>query len=287
VYGIYAGTGITVSSPFGLGSYQITSTVTATTNDYQLWFSGSLHLPYLLNGSTTFEINWLATMGKIDLSLYDIKYELDIHWDSPTTTAGTWAICFFEVGLNAQLPTAFTSSGIIHSSVTNWQNEINNGSNGGANLYNSTYNNRFYCGYSNLQNTGAPLFRHKTLLSGELSLNRRTVGQSGFDDTQSTNSRTIKNKFNCDNYLENNYTGTGKWGIWANTTPDDIFQHIRIQGTALWNVSYGDAWTNFSGTNEAISQGVYNLLIRMRENATTNPLSRAARVDYRIYRVKK
>ncbi len=285
VYGIYAGTGISISSPFGLGSYQISSTAT---NDYQLFASGSVYLPYLLNGSTTFEINWLATMGKIDLSLYDIKYELDIHWDS-NTTAQAWALCFFEVGLNAQLPTAFTSSGIIHSSVTNWQNEINSGG-GGANLYNSTYNNRFYCGYSAQQNTHAlpaePMFRHKTMLSGELSMKRRTAVQAGFNDT-SINSRTIINKFNCDNYLENNYTGTGKWGIWANTTPDDTFQHIRVQGTALWNLSYGDAWTNFSGTNEAISQGVYNLLIRMRENATTNALSRAARVDYRIYRIKK
>jgi hypothetical protein len=270
VYSIYAGTGISISSPFGLGSYQISSTAT---NDYQLWFSGSVSSA----AANQFEIDWTSA-GKIDLALYDIKYEIDIHWDYSGTAS---SFAFLELGINTQIPSSYLNFGIINTSVTNWTNNANNG-NGGIDEYNQSYINRFYCGFSGGQGIDIN-YRYRTKMTGELSLANRPTAQSGITD-ESTKSRLLLLKFNCDNALINNYL-TDRWGIWANNAFNTDSHHSRIHGSSLFEASFGNAWT--AGSSNAMSLGIYRFLIRMSE---LNPLilrTRGGQVVYRIYRIKK
>jgi hypothetical protein len=285
VYGIYAGTGISVSSPFGLGSYQISSTVTAT-NDYQLFANGSVYVPY--DGTTSnFFIDW-SSFGKIDLVAYDIKYEIEIHWDANTSTTVGWPFAFIEMGLNKVMSIDTLNQGIIMQTATNWTNLVNNGTWGSATEYNQSYAGRFYAGFSQVNNPvggGNPAFRYKTLLSGHLNYNYRTASQTGITDN-SVSGRLIQNHFTCDSFLQQN-TGFNTWGIWFDTAANDA-QQIRIHGAALWDTSMAGNWTANSGTNEALSQGVYRIALRLHEGTNFVTLRpRGAQLVYRIYRVKK
>lgn len=285
VYGIYAGTGISISSPFGLGSYQISSTVVAT-NDYQLWANGSVYEPF--NGvNANYIIDWLS-FGKIDLALYDIKYEIDIHWDANTSTTIAWPFAFIEMGLNKVMSIDNLNQGIIAQTATNWTNISNSGTWGGGLEYNQSYFGRFFAGFSQVNNpvgTGNPAFRYKTLLSGYLNYNYRTVSQTGITDN-SLAGRLIQNHFTCDSFLQQN-TGSNTWGIWFDGATNDA-QQIRIHGASLWDTSMAGNFTANSGTNEALSQGIYRIVLRTHEGIsplTTRP--RGAQFVYRIYRVKK
>ena len=286
VYGIYAGTGISISSPFGLGSYQISSTVVAT-NDYQLWANGSVYVPY--DGATSnFFIEW-NSFGKIDLVAYDIKYEIDIHWDANMSTTTAWAFAFIEMGLNKVMSIDTLNQGIIMQTTTNWTNLINNGTWGSATEYNQSYAGRFYAGFSQTNNpvggTANPPFRYKTLLSGTLNYNYRTVSQTGITDN-SVSGRLIQNHFTCDSFLQQN-TGSNTWGIWFDTAANDAHQN-RIHGSALWDTSMNGRWDANSGTNEALSQGIYRIVLRLHEGTNFITLRpRGAQIVYRIYRVKK
>jgi hypothetical protein len=285
VYGIYAGTGISVSSPFGLGSYQISSTVTAT-NDYQLFANGSVYVPY--DGTTSnFFIDW-SSFGKIDLVAYDIKYEIEIHWDANTSTTVGWPFAFIEMGLNKVMSIDTLNQGIIMQTATNWTNLVNNGTWGSATEYNQSYAGRFYAGFSQTNNPvggGNPAFRYKTLLSGHLNYNYRFTSQTGITDN-SVSGRLIQNHFTCESFLQQN-TGFNTWGIWFDTAANDA-QQIRIHGAALWDTSMAGNWTANSGTNEALSQGVYRIALRLHEGTNFVTLRpRGAQLVYRIYRVKK
>lgn len=285
VYGIYAGTGISISSPFGLGSYQISSTVTAT-NDYQLWANGSVYEPF--NGvNANYILDWLS-FGKIDLVLYDIKYEIEIHWDANTSTTVAWPFAFIEMGLNKVMSIDNLNQGIIAQTATNWTNISNSGTWGGALEYNQSYFGRFFAGFSQVNNpvgTGNPAFRYKTLLSGYLNYNYRTVSQTGITDN-SVAGRLIQNHFTCDSFLQQN-TGSNTWGIWFDGATNDA-QQIRIHGASLWDTSMNGRWDANNGTNEALSQGIYRIVLRTHEGVSPLTLRpRGAQLVYRIYRVKK
>ena len=284
VYGIYAGTGISISSPFGYGSYQISSTLTS---DYQLFANGSVYVPH--DGVTNnFILDW-NSFGKIDLVAYDIKYEIDIHWDANMSTTTSWPYAFIEMGLNKVMSIDTLNQGIIMQTATNWTNLINNGTWGSATEYNQSYAGRFYAGFSQTNNPVGgntnPAFRYKTLLSGHLNYNYRTTLQSGITDN-SVAGRLIQNHFTCDSFLQQN-TGFNTWGIWFDTAGNDAHQN-RIHGSALWDTSMAGRWDANNGTNEALSQGVYRIVLRLHEGTnflTSRP--RGAQLVYRIYRVKK
>ena len=283
VFGVYAGPGISVTSPFGMGSWQIASTVTS---DYQLFANGSVYVPY--DGVTSnFFIDW-SSFGKIDLVAYDIKYEIDIHWDANTSTTTGWPYAFIEMGLNRVMSIDTLNQGIIMQTATNWTNLINNGTWGSSTEYNQSYAGRFYAGFSQTNNPvggGNPAFRYKTLLSGHLNYNYRTVSQTGITDN-SVSGRLIQNHFTCESFLQQN-TGFNTWGIWFDVAANDAHQN-RIHGSALWDTSMNGRWDANSGTNEALSQGVYRIALRLHEGtnfATLRP--RGAQIVYRIYRIKK
>lgn len=278
-----AGPGLSLTT-FGLGSYYLTATETA--GDYRLFANGSVYVPY--DGATsTFNIDW-ASAGKIDLVAYDIKYEIEIHWDANTSTTTSWPYAFIEMGLNRVTSIDGLNQGIIMQSATNWTNLINSGPYGANTEYNQSFAGRFYAGFSQTNNAnggGTPPWRYKTLLSGHLNYTYRTVSQSGITDL-SPNGRLIQNHFTCDSFLQQT-TASNTLGIWYDTAANEAHAN-RIHGSALWDTSFNGKFTENSGTNEAISQGVYRIALRFHEGANFLTLRpRGAQIVYRIYRVKK
>jgi hypothetical protein len=283
VSSISAGAGMSITTG-GEGFYTIASTIT---NDHQLWFSGSVYTPYVANVTNNFFLDWTSA-GKIDLTLYDIKYEIDIHWDA-NMESSQWAYAFIEMGLNRVTSIDGLSQGIIMQSATNWTNLINNGTFGANNEYNQSYANRFYAGFSQGINPNSgltnPPWRYKTLLSGVLSLATRTATQSGITES-SLVGRLIQNHFTCDSFLQQN-TGFNTMGIWYDTAANEAHHH-RIHGSALWDTSMNGKFTEHSGTNEAMSQGIYRIALRLHEGTNILTLrARGAQLVYRIYRIKK
>lgn len=280
---IVAGAGMSITTA-GEGFYTIATTVT---NDYQIFANGSVYVPY--DGTTSnFIIDWLSSFGKIDLALYDIKYEIDIHWDANTSVSTAWPYAFIEMGLNKVMSIDNLNQGIIYQTATNWTNLINSGPFGANTEYNQSYAGRFYAGFSQTNNAnggGTPPWRYKTLLSGALKYTYRTVSQSGITDF-SPNGRLLQNHFTCDSFLQQN-TGSNTWGIWYDSAANDA-HHNRIHGTALWDTSQNGRWDANSGTNEALSQGIYRIVLRLHEGANFLTLRpRGAQLLYRIYRIRK
>ena len=276
------GAGISISTD-SQGTYTIASTIT---NDYQLFASGSVYVPY--DGTTsTFNIDW-ASAGKIDLVAYDIKYEIEIHWDANTSTTTAWGYAFLEMGLNRVTSIDGLNQGIIMQSATNWTNLINNGTFGSNAEYNQSYAGRFYAGFSQTNNPnggGTPPWRYKTFLSGHLNYTYRTISQSGITDL-SPNGRMIQNHFTCDSFLQQT-TASNTWGIWYDTAANDA-HHCRIHGSALWDTSFNGKFTEHSGTNEALSQGIYRIALRLHEGTNILTLRpRGAQILYKIYRIRK
>jgi hypothetical protein len=277
-----AGAGISITTG-GEGYHTIASTVT---NDYQLFANGSVYVPY--DGVTsTFNIDW-ASAGKIDLVLYDIKYEIEIHWDANTSTTTAWPYAYIEMGLNRVTSIDGLNQGIIMQSATNWTNLVNSGPWGANTEFNQSFAGRFFAGFSQTNNPnggGTPPWRYKTLLSGHLNYNYRTVSQSGITDI-SPNGRLIQNHFTCDSFLQQ-HTGFNTMGIWYDGAANDAHQN-RIHGSALWDTSMNGKFTEHSGTNEALSQGIYRIALRLHEgNSILTLRPRGAQIVYRIYRIRK
>jgi len=132
---------------------------------------------------------------------------------------------------------------------------------------------------------GTPTFRYKTLLSGHLNYNYRTVSQTGITDI-SPNGRMIQNHFTCDSFLQTS-TVNNTWGIWFDSAPNDAHQN-RIQGSSLWDTSMNGKFTEHSGTNESLSQGIYRIALRLHEgNSFLTLRPRGAQLVYKIYRIRK
>lgn len=241
----------------------------------ELWATGTVDAS-TANAFPNFYFN------TIDLSVYNIRYEIDCYWNLQTSvnTFISLGLNGFmnldEIGLRDPFP-----SGTTLSAVSNWTNVINNGNNQDANgmEFNQTYRNRFYCGYSPIGLENTP-FRYRTILNGELSLQRRPTAQAGITDT-SIGERTIYNRFSCDNYCTA-YDGISFTNLFGATIADYASNHQRINGTGLWAAGFN--WNN----NGVLSAGINRINLRLHANTewyTYN--ARSALYIYRIYRVRK
>ena len=263
---------LTMTPAFG-GGYTLLNNPVET-----LWATGTLDA----STATAFpEFNFSA-QGAIDITLYNIRYEIDCYWNlqsvSPT---------FISLALNNFSPNdalgyndPFTT-GTILSAQTNWTNHINNGNNVDANgtEFNQCYRNRFYCGYSPDVVGSNNIYRYRAIMRGELSLQNRPTAQAGITDTMSVNERTIYNRFSCENYTAANDGGVRLFG---NTIVDYTSNHQRIYGTALWATEFN--WNN----NGVLSAGVNRMALRLHGNNDWSDYKpRTALYTYRIYRVRK
>jgi uncharacterized protein YjbI with pentapeptide repeats len=280
ILSVASGTGISVGTSNGIAT--ITNTLT---NDVVLWYSAT---PYFTSQGT-YNLVW-ETTRKIDLTQYNIRYEIDINFDY--LASQSTAASHIQLGLNSAtstfqtLPSGTTNK--VHS-VTNWTNIINDGGSGTAQEYNQTYRNRFYCGYRP-PSTWTADYRNKLRLSGEISYNRRTTSDPGISPDHSANSREIINRYTSDHILITRTTAANndEWYVHSNPAVDTPDQHHRIHGTSIWNASAGYLWTANEGINTALSQGINNISLAFQDVTTpTTTYARPAEVNYRIWRVKK
>lgn len=251
--------------------------------DIVLWYSGIINENF-----GVYNCVW-PTTAKIDLTLFNIRYEIDINYSYLPSQAT--APSYIQMGLNAVTSTSHTPPGTNKThSVTNWTNIINNGaSNGTAEEYNQSYRNRFYCGYRP-PSTWTADYRNRQRLSGEISLNRRTTADPGISPDHSANSREIINRYTSDHILVTRTLASNndEWYVYSNPSPDTNDQHHRIHGTSIWNASAGYLWTANEGTEVALSQGINNIALAFQDVTTpTTTYARPAEVIYRIWRVKK
>ena len=251
--------------------------------DFLLWYSGIINV-----NDGVYNCVWPTTI-KIDLTQFNIRYEIDINYNYLPSQAT--APSYIQMGLNAVTSTSHTPPGTNKThSVTNWTNIVNNGaSNGTAEEYNQTYRNRFYCGYRP-PSTRTADYRNRQRLSGEISYNRRTTADPNQSPDYSANSREIINRYTSDHILVTRTLAynNDEWYVYSNPSPDTNEQHQRLYGTSIWNASAGYLWTANEVAGTALSQGIYNIALYFQDIAT--PIStnfRPAEVVFRIYRVKK
>ena len=265
----YSGDGLIRIARQGRPSYSISGF-----QDVELFHTGISNI-----NSGAYSLNWAT---RIDLTQYNIKYEISINYDYLASQSANPA--FIELGLNSVRGSANStgSSSYQVPVVTNWTNIINNGAFGYADEYNQTYRHRFYCGYRP-PSTWGPDYRNRQYLSGELSMNRRAAADTGYSPDYSVNSYEILNKFTSDHYIMvKKASSNTEHYIYS---PDIVAagdQHQRIHGTAIWNAAAGSQWTN----NLAI--GINNLTLYFSDNNNQSSFyARPAEIQYRIYRVRK
>lgn len=264
---------LTMTPAFG-GGYTLLNNPVET-----LWATGTVDA----STATQFPSFDFSAQGAIDITLYNIRYEIDCYWNLQTSVN-----TFISLSVNNFSPNDVVgyrdpaSSGTILSAQTNWTNHINNGNNADTNgtEFNQCFRNRFYCGYSPDVVGSNNIYRYRALMRGELSLQSRPTAQTGITDTMSVNEKTIYNRFSCDNYTAANDGQDIQ--LFGNTVVDYVSNHQRIYGTALWGASYN--WTN----NGVLSAGVNRLGFRLHGNSDWSDYKpRAALYTYKIYRIRK
>ena len=255
-----------------------TISLNTLTNDTVLVASGSVYTVY----NNVHEIRW-DVANKIDLTQYNIKYEMDITWDYSGTTHN---FVYMDLIINAVSPKLYSNSGTAYTGLTNWVNSINNTTGGVSNShgYPQTYNGRMFVGFSPDMDSTSISFRQKSLLTGEISLNTRTVSQPGITDN-SVNSRLIYNRFQCDGTWIVAKSAT-EWGVSVDSGSFNTRNHQRIVGTALFDASMNNMWNLYSSSNFALSQGVFQLQLELTDGGSI-ARPRDGRINYRIYKVKK
>ena len=244
--------------------------------DEILWYSG-------VNNVTTqtnkLNLDWLPA-GKIDLALYDIKYEVDINWDLETSESSlSHPTCFMSMGFqsNTITPNARIANTIwtrkSQTTTTGFPLEID------TTTYDQAFNNVFLCGYSAGQWIGEP-YRYRTLLKGELS--RATTRPAQYTNDFAVNSRTIMNRFNADCILYDADGGVNQLEFYHPTQEGQ--GQIHIQGTAFWEMAYNNLYNN-------IASGIDNIFINLHNAASGGSIYaavfRKGYITYRIWRVKK
>jgi hypothetical protein len=239
------------------------------TNDVVLWSSGQT----TISTATAF-VNF--DFSSINLDLYNIRYEIDCYWNLSVSTAAfiTMSLNNFA-SIDSYNNTFFTGSDI--GAITNWTNNIHNGTYGSTGVFDQGYRNRFYCGYSPTVGETAQ-FRYRTIMRGELSLQYRPQAQAGITDT-STTERTIYNRFSCENYTTS-FVGGLNLIYGANSNNIDS-NHQRINGTAVWGAHIN--W-NSNGT---FSNGITQIGIRMLDGADLTTKPRTALYVTKFFRVRK
>jgi len=256
----------------------------------ELWFSGGFEIQ---TGNPQFKVDFdFLSAGKIDLTQYNIRYEIDCYWST-----GTWSYIYPLLSINDVLNTDVpgTNPDIAYgplSGETNWTNHISNPTFGVSEEFVQAYRNRFFAGYfpASTTNGSAPAninIRQRSLIKGTLSLHRRPAAQVGITDA-SVNARDILNVFTCDNYATQFYSGMSyllSSGTQHGT--DYGVNHQRINGTGIFTSE--PVWTyDAIGGGSQMAVGIFRLGLLLVEGAsvsTTRP--RAAHYTYRIYRERK
>jgi hypothetical protein len=247
-------------------------------NDVVLWSSGTLQVSASATANPSFDF---SASGSINLDQFNIGYEIECYWN-----LGDAPYSYIQLSLNgytgtdialtaAQDPNTTTTNNL--SSLTNWTNHINNGTNVDTNSteFNQCFRNRFYCGYSPVVGS-VDAFRYRTIIKGELSLHYPAV-QSGVSD-HSIAERNIYNQFSCENYTST-YPSSIHF-LYGDTVQNLVSNHQRIIGTSLYAAE--SLWTT-AGYNTGITQ----VGLRFIEGSTLTTRPRIALYRYRIYRVRK
>jgi hypothetical protein len=254
--------------------------------DEVLWYSGIINTTP--GGIGIYDCNWTS---KIDLTQFNIRYEIDINYNYLDINSRVTADSYIQMGLNAVTSTqAALSTNPYHThSVTNWTNIVNNGVQGGSEEFNQTYRNRFYCGYRP-GSTWDANYRNRQRLSGELSYNRRTTADPYQSPDHSANSREIINRYTSDHTIvvKTETSNDNRWSVYSPNITETGNQHNRIHGTSIWAATHGNLWTANEGAGTALSQGINNISLGFQDLTTHYLFSyRPAEINYRIYRVKK
>ena len=239
------------------------------TNDVVLWASGSL---ITSTDTATPFMDWSSTAGNIDLTLFNIRYEIECNWNY---SASVYPPAFIHIAPNNITASDYqndpNTGNTFVGGVTNWTNIMADGAWGNiTGEFNQSYRNRFMGG-------GLTDYRCRTIMNGELMLQSRPTGQSGITDP-STEERNIFNRFTCNNYTTQRVSGS--WLTYQISGNDLQNSHMRQDGTAIFSAqSY---WNGF------LASVINRLGLRLNDGLdTTITRPRGAHYVYRIYRVRK
>ena len=229
------------------------------------------------------------TRGKIDLAQYDIGYKIEFYWNhTPEFNIMQWNY----LGLNnhhsangnyGQNPPVFSS---VTTMTFDSQFESNSNS--------VFYQGRAYVGYQEPTNLNTNTsFRYSTILQGTMSMNHRRAPQFGADSTSpgndwSPNMKVLRTEWTCNNYTSHiaNNTYPYDWGIRSQIQSDYQNTHMRIEGTSLWDMTYGGVY--YADGANSIGNGVYRMFILSAENTTfTSGRPRGCYLQFQIYRIRK
>jgi len=239
-----------------------------------LWYTGSQTVT-----TATYPTFDFSSIGKINLSLYNLVYEVDITWDR---SSPGWNFIYIQLGLNGVSSDAYN----VNNAYTTWTNNIDNPSGtGGISYFDQHFNRRFFCGFAPAQGSGST-YRYRTLLRGTLNLNYRTSGQTtnlpAYPDPF-IDARIIGNRFTCDNYCSE-YVSAGQFKFYENQADDFGSGQGEISGAAFWETTYSNQYT--SGGSNSISNGVYSIQFILNDNASSTR-NRNFNANIRIWRVRK
>jgi hypothetical protein len=257
----------TISKANGIYSLNIPSTLASE----QLIYKGLVNI-----NSGVYTLTWPT---RIDLTQYKLKYEIFINY---SYLASQLPQAFIELGLNSVRGSSIGSGSslFMRPCVTNWTNNITNGT-GGINEYNQSYRHRFYCGYRAASTWGND-YRNRQVLSGEIILNRRASADPGYAQDATGNSYEILNRFTSDHHLLVKNLYTTEHYVWSPDFSTDPDHHQRIHGSALWNPTAGSQWAN----NLAV--GINDITLYFSDvNNQSVYYARPAEIQYSIYRVNK
>jgi len=239
-----------------------------------LWYSGVTTTTS--DTSTIFLDDFRDVRGKIDLTQFDIRYEMDILWNY---TSVQYPQCWIGLGLN-QVQASSVANPTQNNAQTTWTN-LAQTTFTGMTPYDQVYTSRFYCGYSGVQGTGTA-YRYRTAMKGNISLVTRQTIQ--FLNDPAMNSRLIQNDFECNSCLLEPHTTANQFRIFSATDSNAGQQTQR--GVAVWEASYDNLWNLGSAGSNDLNSGVYRLYLRLTDTGTTN-VPRGAEIKYSIYRVRK
>ena len=264
ILSVASGTGISVGTSNGIAT--ITNTLT---NDVVLWFSGNVTITSVIN-----KINLpFTSAGKIDLALYNLKYEIDINWDWQSVTAP--ANSFISMGFQTS---TIPPSG-VKAANTIWTRNSQSTASPQTNtpsIFDQVFNDVFIFGYAVGQGIGEA-YRYRTMMSGELS--RATTRPQQYSGDFAPNSRLIMNRFLTDTVLYDSVNGASQLKFYP--PAGDGEGQMQIAGTAVWEMAYNNLYND-------IAAGIDNIFVNFSSTAdmaTSTP--RAGYITYRIYRVRK
>jgi hypothetical protein len=261
---------LTITPAFG-GGYTILNNPVET-----LFASGSL----ITSTDTAFPFMDWSSRGEIDLTLFNIRYEIECNWNY---SGSVYPAAFIHIAPNNITATDYqnndpnTSNSFV-AGVTNWTNIMAGGTWGNiTGEFNQSYRNRFMGGFAHQISGGLTEYRCRTVLNGELMLQTRPTGQSGITDP-SPEERNIFNRFTCNNYTTQRVSGS--WLTYQTVGSDFQNSHMRQDGTAIFSAQL--YWNGF------LASGINRIGLRLNDGFTpTDTRPRGAHYVYRIYRVRK